>query len=94
MTGHTSGPWALMASYPGVSTPRGDVALAVDDEILTALQPGSDGLARRWANARLIAAAPDLLAVVEAIAGNLVLCETGLGRMARAAIAKATGGAA
>lgn len=93
---HTPGPWWI-----GIETDKGEVEVVSDDRpYICMVLPGAiDGLT--LANARLISAAPDLLAALERMAGAFVphprddtegwreeheACE-----LARAAIAKATG---
>jgi hypothetical protein len=82
-----------MASYPGVTAGRDDIAIVEDGEVLTSLRPGANGLAKRWANARLIAVAPDLLALANDIVSNVILAGTEIGQRAQELIAKATGAA-
>ena len=82
---HTPGPWALAIGPHRIevhTTPALAYAFSLSDE----------------ANARLIAAAPDLLAALYSIATDPSAIYSGanahIGDIARAAIAKATGGAA
>ena len=79
------------------------VALTTDSKNLAAASAQSGTLANRhipevMANARLIASAPDLLAALYSIATDPSAIYSGanahIGDIARAAIAKATGGAA
>lgn len=89
MSKHTPGPWA---------TDGGDTVVAMGNQIVVTA-PAPDGASREEmkANARLIAAAPDLLAALKAI---FVLRPAGVGaneyaltveRIANDAIAKAKG---
>ena len=80
MNGHTPGPWAV---HP-------QALMAVHHPELECWIP------QNKQDAQLIAAAPDLLAVVQAIIGDGLHCDVSprLHRAAVAAIAKATGGAA
>ena len=96
MSKHTPGPWEV--SHGGHGSPRGfvideyfvlnrtvadDVAIAADI-VDPATQMPSE------ANARLIAAAPDLLEVLERIVASSSLTDTQLWAEARDAVAKAT----
>jgi len=90
MTKHTPGPWRVTAAplNPGVST-RWIEVYSVDPEDDVAQATGGN-LKTAQANARLIAAAPDLLAALEDILeGNR---NGWIARVAREAIAKAKGG--
>lgn len=85
MAKHTPGPWKTIPS------PHGRKYQCVQfgaDEMYTSLE-------MRAADARLVAAAPDLLAIVKSILGWADLCECGepfcRTTLARAAIAKAEG---
>lgn len=83
--GHTPGPWVVMPQMGGgvsVSVPNGR-ALATVNEDQNPVAPSAMG------NARLIAAAPDLLEALGTIARNSDEPETV--HCARAAIAKARG---
>jgi hypothetical protein len=91
-TQHTPGPWYALAE--GITGAEIGYRAIIDDDGVTVCNPSPMGAA----NARLIAAAPDLLAALQAIVtGNVYgnptqwnLCiDRGI-----AAIAKATGGAA
>jgi len=79
MSNHTPGPWAV---HP-------QALMAVHQPDLECWIP------QNKEDAQLIAAAPDLLAVVQAIIGDGLHCDVSprLHRAALAAIAKATGGA-
>lgn len=88
---HTPGPWAV-SPYNNIVSKNGTVAK-------TEQMPGNDD-AERKANARLIAAAPDLLSALSRIADYLDGVNNGtraevdtswVGQVARAAIAKARG---
>jgi hypothetical protein len=63
MSGHTPGPWVSLGS-------RGDVKSVCKGfaETMVAKAAGRETTAERAANARLIAAAPDLLAALEPFA--------------------------
>lgn len=63
---------------PGCPQPERDIAHAREAE-------------QTQANARLIAAAPELLCLAREIAENLILSGMGIGQRAREIIAKATG---
>lgn len=94
-TNHTPGPWEIDdAAFDGLDivSPQGRVAMLNDGE------PGED--TSIWANARLIAAAPDMLAALEALmrwetsaldAEQAAALMDEVCDMARAAIAKAKG---
>ena len=66
---HTPGPW--IAEPEEASEHRG-IAICAADAILATILPEDDreADAEDWANARLIAAAPDLLAALEAVWGG------------------------
>lgn len=82
VVGHTPGPWRVDESFslPSVIAPcfpKGAkcVAVVYGDAVLLARVPDSlDGL--RLADARLIAAAPDLLACCKQLVGFIGLCPT------------------
>ena len=109
---HTPGPWCAtegIFEYDGrlhrVIAQDASVAEGIHVPVAAALQNG-DGEAQRDANARLIAAAPDLLSVakdaievIEALESNLgsavgYKCDNLMVGCLRAAIAKAEGGGA
>ena len=99
MSGHTPGPWtdkAIDESQWGVYDSRGwSVAQAHQIKVLSA----DIKQAERTANARLIAAAPDLLAALERLvrqhgSDGIEYSGDHPVAVARAAIAKATGEAA
>ena len=87
MSEHTSGPWEAREYYTGclASVHAGDYRIA--DMVLP---PG--GIPTNDANARLIAAAPDLLAALEAMRDAIIPTEDRYAAiLADAAIAKAKG---
>lgn len=94
---HTPGPWEVKNGC-NVFAPAVRIPLTKNDYIAcTGGLSGTDTIERDAANARLIAAAPDLL---EAVQKLLPLAAKSFGALtvdldaARAAVAKATGGAA
>lgn len=102
MNAHKPGPWEVCDDHPDRACYHIRAKSRVwdfGDDVATIYSPGD---AEADANARLIAAAPDLLAVLEEICRTWdvsnALHHVGepsyLHRKARAAIAKATGGAA
>lgn len=86
-TKHTPGPWAVESDT--------DIVSDSGDFVASCHEPGSDvSTAREYANARLIAAAPDLLAALQAIMDDPDAVDHILhldAVAADAAIAKATG---
>lgn len=102
MTAHTPGPWTIVESKDPIVVSHwhiqiGNVSIPffpykrIYSEDLT-----QSGLVRddeQMANARLIAAAPDLLAALKEIAANDPYCVSSAGIIARAAIKKAEGAA-
>ena len=87
MSKHTPGPWAIYVNAPSDIVIR---KMSKDGYELCSIARVSSG----YANARLIAAAPELLEALQKIAGNTYDEWTNgaeAGRIARAAIAKATG---
>ena len=100
---HTPGPWIVGAAYGNdsarIETLGGETIGAIKVRQLAAVEKGhaiyawSDELA---ANARMVAAAPELLAVAECILADDLLQYLPAEYIARvrAAIAKATGGEA
>ena len=96
MNKHTPGPWRLeWWEYKGRREPVLTVRTDADAvaQVMGLWRDGADDSDERQANARLIAAAPDLLAALESL-----LNETNAGTwdclpadLARAAIAKARG---
>lgn len=101
--GHTPGPWEIDPDYrPGMSWNRHIVDGSGEGRICFMSNPGELGNHRECeANARLIAAAPDLLEALEVIAGGdvdvsgtAIIVGTGAStvmRQVRTAIAKARG---
>lgn len=98
MMGHTPGPWRLVDDAQGpcmVMHPTADgVAIASLADAFHPLkgfvQIGSPGAPERTANARLIAAAPDLLAACEAVRRWVAKTDSGPYQQVCAAIDKAT----
>lgn len=97
MSNFTPGPWSLLLPHDmWVGRPIGDWAITVDDHdtwICTGPTWDADHSEESAANARLIAAAPELLAALMDLADRAEGLESRcLGTsMARAAIRKATG---
>ena len=87
-TQHTQGPWAVYVNAPSDIVIR---KMSKDGYELCAIARVSSG----YANARLIAAAPELLEALELLVDNPYRegteSDERLRRIARAAIAKATG---
>ena len=82
-TQHTPGPWTTS------SLPNGtEWTVSIDDGDMLA---DLTGCPNEQANARLIAAAPDLLAALQKIDANAAESVEWIRRVAREAIAKATG---
>jgi len=101
MSKHTPGPWAIDWNVSRLDVFSGDAATLVASIRRSAISAGIDETAR--ANARLIAAAPDLLDVAETIElgikrgytpAELLDENSPIRDRIRAAIAKATGEAA
>jgi hypothetical protein len=87
MTKHTPGPWALRAQADRLEVfPVNELGLR--PTLATIAKWSREGVNESNANARLIAAAPDLLAACLEVAQGYT---TRGSEMARAAIAKATG---
>lgn len=87
MSKHTPGPWAIYVKTPSDVVIR---KISKDGYELCAIARVSSG----YANTHLIAAAPELLEALQKIAGNTYDEWTNgaeAARIARAAIAKATG---
>ena len=87
IAGHTPGPWKVFEPIA-----RGedlDVEIYSDEQEYIGAVGIERGINNAMANARLIAAAPDLLAFAEATAHTFG-ADTMIGKEARAAIAKAT----
>ena len=86
MSKHTPGPWRI-----GTPPPNGEQTIGTQHGLMVAVVTTGSGVPTK-ANARLIAAAPELLEALQEIV-NAADGDAGL-KKARAAIAKATGGAA
>jgi len=102
---HTPGPWKILNKWP--MDIQGNIIRVIDDNRFPAAfvpawdNPGpgeEDGTEEALGNARLIAAAPDLLAALKSLVSALggvpsTRLDVALARVdaARAAIAKATG---
>ena len=80
---HTPGPWKI-----GTPPPNGEQTVGTDQGLMVAVATTGVGVKTK-ANAHLIAAAPELLDVLEELVAEFGVC--GLTEKARAAIAKATG---
>ena len=97
--GHTPGPWEYLEDDCSDDERHGVIAKCNDLWIATCLRSGTEASteAEAEANARLIAAAPDLLAVLQSLL-SYVECDGQVHgpivTVARVVIAKATGGAA
>lgn len=84
---HTRGPWVR-----GHALTNGQACIVGDGDTVVCLLPDeTTGCTFNEANARLIAAAPDLLALAREIAENAILAGMGIGHQARKVIAAATG---
>ncbi len=103
MTQHTPGPWVIkQGSYGALWAGPAKLDHPGREAAQYAAERGQDMLAQRWANAQLIAAAPDLLALCERLLGfayhygstEAVLSAEGLFVSTRETITKAKGGAA
>lgn len=93
---HTPGPWTFYAKLSGSETHRGFKLVSLKFLIGELIPIDEDGLEGK-ANAYLIAAAPDMLEALEAMLQAFVpvsRCQAETTDKARAAIAKAKGGAA
>ena len=95
--GHTPGPWRYAETSGrdgGQLTPESVTVFSLSDAELAPCRAYGDTLEQMWANARLIAAAPELYAaldyLVRARDKGWKIDETGWDH-ARAAIARATG---
>lgn len=91
-TKHTPGPWAFAPDSSGVGT-HGSIWGNDQESVCVAevVDDGEMGAIELTANARLITAAPDMLAALDAIACHSS-CPPSLFAIACAAIAKADGG--
>lgn len=100
MTQHTPGPWVIkQGSYGALWAGPAKLDHPGREAAQYAAERGHDRLAQRWADAALIAAAPDMLAALQAIAATSTEedAETALGSIqmiCRTIITKAKGGAA
>ena len=94
MSGHTPGPWMI-----GTAGPNGCRTIGTTDGLMVAVVAHSINHADQYiqavANARLIAAAPDLLSVCQRLAAvNVFSADNDVAQiimMARDAVEKATG---
>jgi len=86
MSKHTPGPWKVKDCRPDVSTRQ-----VWTDESRGSVMIATTGGTDKEANARLIAAAPDLLEALRCVQGHYAIEGTHLGRQVDAAIAKAEG---
>lgn len=99
-TEHTPGPWAADGRGGTISAARPACSDVVTDRVVVCEAWSGDSIAEAAANRRLVAAAPELLDALWAMATSFHDVEWMdphkqiAARMARAAIAKATGGAA
>ena len=94
VTKHTPGPWTHIPGGFTIKAPSDHHSF----QLIASLSTGMKTRSEVEANARLIAAAPDLLEALQTIAGYLddtAACNSdkAMASTARAAIAKATGGA-
>jgi len=103
MTQHTPGPWVTSkGAYGALHVGPAKLDHPGQDLVAYAAEHGRDLLAQRTADAALIAAAPDLLALCERLLGfayhygstEAISSAEGLFVSARETIAKAKGGAA
>ena len=90
-TEYTPGPWRI-----GTPPPNGEQTIGTLNGLMVAVATTGAEMEETKANARLIAAAPELLEALQSVLDNCLdsegLCAAHA--KARAAIAKATGGAA
>ena len=90
MTKHTAAPWHI-----GTPPPNGEQTIGAPNGMMVAIATTGVGMKEEMlANARLIAAAPELLEALKNISlcsQNSMSSKTECGTIARAAIAKATG---
>lgn len=89
----TPGPWTVVLAKGSYQRPA--LVMAGDKTVASCLgnqlEPEATSIGEATANARLIAAAPDLLALAEGVAEYFAGTDAPLGERARAAIAKAEG---
>lgn len=90
-TQYTPGPWRI-----GTPPPNGEQTIGTLNGLMVAVATTGAEMEETKANARLIAAAPELLEALQSVLDNCLdseeLCAAHA--KARAAVAKATGGAA
>ena len=90
MSKHTPGPWSVVAGhYPGIKEISGP-SFAIK-AVMWATDLTEDDYQKRYADLRLIAAAPDLLEALEDMLGWQTLAPDDVVTAARAATAKARG---
>jgi hypothetical protein len=90
MTDHAPGPWRVTSTHENARAVVGPTPVADAYRVIALPKNSNDG---HWeANARLIAAAPDLLAACKAALEGQSIPPFEKYEMIRAAIAKATGG--
>jgi hypothetical protein len=100
MTQHSKAPWIItQGAYGAVDVGPAMLAHPGRDMVAYAAERGRDLLAQREADAALIAAAPDMLAALQAIAAETTGYDTEdmiatIQGICRAIITKAKGGAA
>jgi hypothetical protein len=100
MTQHSKAPWIItQGAYGAVDVGPAMLAHPGRDMVAYAAERGRDLLAQRAADAALIAAAPDMLAALQAIAAETTGYDTedmiaNIQGICRAIITKAKGGAA
>jgi hypothetical protein len=85
---HTPGPWFV---EPEEASEHRGIAICAADATVATILPEEDGPAldeTDWANARLIAAAPDLLAALEKIDSNAAESAEWIRSVIRPVIAK------
>lgn len=73
---HTPGPWIYSAKLSGSENHRGFGIRSTDGWALADVQPADEDGATGEANARLIAAAPDLLAALKAMIRMPLMTDT------------------
>jgi hypothetical protein len=99
MTTHTPAPWKVHETELTLDVRADDQFLTVAQRFWASIGTGAEAVAEARADARLIAAAPDLLAVAKAFVEMYAGLDDAIGptvnakvRAARAAVAKAEGG--